>query len=104
MIHRPYKWIPLLLLVYVAYATPILPYSQSPLTDDSRLKNNREISSELFADLEELSRVVDIAYCVGLAGIGIQKPFQCASRCHEFKSFRLVTVGMLGTAQANKAH
>ncbi len=104
MIHRPYKWFPLLLLLYVVYATRILPYSQSPLTDDSRFKKNREISSELFADLEELSRVVDIAYCVGLAGIGIQKPFQCASRCHEFKSFQLVTVGMLGTEQVNKAH
>ncbi|KAL8849264.1 MAG: hypothetical protein Q9221_005734 [Calogaya cf. arnoldii] len=50
----------------------------------------RNISIELFDDLEELSRIVDIAYCVGTAGFGIQKPFLCASRCQDFKSFELV--------------
>ncbi|KAL8658133.1 MAG: hypothetical protein Q9226_001252 [Calogaya cf. arnoldii] len=50
----------------------------------------RNISIELFDDLEELSRIVDIAYCVGTAGLGIQKPFLCASRCQDFKSFELV--------------
>lgn len=52
----------------------------------------RNISVELFNDLEELSRIVDIAYCVGTAGLGIQKPFLCASRCQDFKHFELVKV------------
>ncbi|PQE28258.1 hypothetical protein CJF32_00010651 [Rutstroemia sp. NJR-2017a WRK4] len=49
------------------------------------------ISPALFASLEELARIVDIAYCVGVAGTGIQKPFQCASRCKDFSGFELVT-------------
>lgn len=58
------------------------------------LASNDTISRELFFELEELSRIVDIAYCVGTAGLGIQKPFQCASRCsdEDFKDFELVTV------------
>ncbi|KAF2112395.1 lipase precursor [Lophiotrema nucula] len=52
--------------------------------------NDTSISVELFAELEELSRIVDISYCVGTAGLGISKPFQCASRCGEFDNFELV--------------
>ena len=50
------------------------------------------ISPSLFAELEELARVVDITYCVGSIGAGIQDPFQCPSRCGDFPSFELVTV------------
>jgi len=46
------------------------------------------ISIPLFAELEELSRIVDISYCVGTSGI--YKPFECASRCDEFPDFELV--------------
>jgi len=53
-------------------------------TDD----NSHRISIKLFAELEELSRIVDISYCVGTTGIA--KPFQCASRCIEFPDFELV--------------
>lgn len=56
---------------------------------------NRTVSPALFADLEELSRIVDIAYCVGGFGLGIGKPFECPSRCGDFESFELVTVGHL---------
>jgi len=49
---------------------------------------NANISVQLFAELEELSRIVDISYCVGTTGIS--KPFQCASRCDEFPDFELV--------------
>jgi len=49
---------------------------------------NANISLQLFAELEELSRIVDISYCVGTTGIS--KPFQCASRCAEFPDFELV--------------
>jgi hypothetical protein len=56
--------------------------------------NDTLISQKLFWELEELARIVDISYCVGTAGLGIQKPFQCASRCsdRDFEAFELVTV------------
>jgi len=62
---------------------------QLPLTlaiDDHN--NHGNLSIKLFAELEELSRIVDISYCVGMTGIS--KPFQCASRCDEFPDFELV--------------
>jgi hypothetical protein len=49
---------------------------------------NANVSLQLFAELEELSRIVDISYCVGTTGIS--KPFQCASRCNQFPNFELV--------------
>lgn len=64
--------------------------AQSPLLQ----AGNDTISGELFFELEELARIVDIAYCVGAAGLGIQEPFECASHCgdEDFKNFELVTV------------
>lgn len=75
---------------------------QVPLSGTSPLNAGREISEELFADLEELSRIVDISYCVGLTGTGIQKPFQCLSRCHEFGGFELITVSVIPRSTLNK--
>jgi len=46
------------------------------------------VSIELFAELEELARIVDISYCVGMTGI--QKPFECLGRCGEFEGYELV--------------
>lgn len=68
---------------------------QLPLGGTSLVITGGEISEELFADLEELSRIVDISYCVGLTGTGIQNPFECLSRCHEFAGFELVTVSVI---------
>lgn len=68
------------------------PAIQVPFRVESYTSLGYDISAELFADLEELSRLVDISYCVGLTGTGIQRPFQCVSRCHEFQGFELVTV------------
>ena len=65
---------------------------QIPIGTSSLSATNANISVELFNDLEELSRLVDISYCVGLTGVGIQKPFQCASHCSDFENFELVTV------------
>ena len=75
---------------------------QAPILQQS--SNASTISPTLFAELEELARIVDISYCVGTAGLGIQKPFQCVSRCSEFENFELVTVrswceGFLGQLQ-----
>ncbi|KAF2178482.1 lipase precursor [Zopfia rhizophila CBS 207.26] len=68
--------------------------AQTPLVQARR--NGSAISVELFTELEELARVVDISYCVGAAGLGIQKPFQCVSRCAEFENFELVTTWNTG--------
>ncbi|KAI5810211.1 Alpha/Beta hydrolase protein [Peziza echinospora] len=46
------------------------------------------ISVDLFNELEELARIVDISYCVGYSGI--KAPFKCLSRCEEFPSFQLI--------------
>ncbi|RDW57420.1 uncharacterized protein DSM5745_11504 [Aspergillus mulundensis] len=54
----------------------------------------KQISSDLFDSLEELSRIVDIAYCIGTTGV--QKPFQCLSHCQEFKGFELVNAWHTG--------
>jgi hypothetical protein len=71
-------------------AVDALPASfQSPIhTPSIADKSNHNISIPLFAELEELSRIVDIAYCVGVTGIW--PPFECAGRCSEFASFELV--------------
>lgn len=65
--------------------------AQIPLVQQ-HAPTNHSVSPALFKDLEELSRIVDIAYCVGGFGLGIEKPFQCPSRCGDFESFELVTV------------
>ena len=84
--------------LYYIYASQLLiipssatPLSQAPLTGSLLSSASHNISAELFTDLEELSRIVDISYCVGTTGI--QKPFLCASRCTDFQGFELVTVG-----------
>ena len=55
---------------------------------------SRNVSLALFNSLEELARLVDITYCVG--STGIQKPFQCLSRCDEFPGFELVSTWHTG--------
>jgi len=50
--------------------------------------DNANISVQLFAGLEGLSRIADISYCVGSAGIS--ESFTCVSRCSEFPDFELV--------------
>ena len=51
---------------------------------------DRRVSEELFLELEELSRLTAISYCVG--STGIQKPFQCLNRCSDFEHVELVEV------------
>lgn len=88
-----------ILLFYVllkSFQVQSVPTFQLPISAESHTSSHHDISAKLFADLEELSRIVDISYCVGLTGIGIQKPFQCASRCHEFPGFELATTWNTG--------
>ena len=86
----------ILFLCYSSFLFPALgvPSLQAPLAKNLPPVSENAISIELFNDLEELSRIVDISYCVGLTGTGIQKPFLCASRCQDFPSFELVTVSV----------
>jgi hypothetical protein len=78
-----------LLTTPAAYASEQIPLVQH----DAPTQTNRTISPELFVELEELARVVDITYCVGALGLGIDQPFVCPSRCADFENFELVTVG-----------
>ncbi|KAL8767455.1 MAG: hypothetical protein Q9209_006041 [Squamulea sp. 1 TL-2023] len=80
-------WLLLLVNIIAVLGTRI---QQTPFIASDTPTGGRNIAIELFNDLEELSRIVDIAYCVGTAGLGIQKPFLCASRCQDFKNFELV--------------
>ncbi|CAI6341608.1 unnamed protein product [Periconia digitata] len=83
------RGLPLLLYALLALAATTLS-----LTPNS----TNPISRELFFELEELARIVDISYCVGTAGLGIKKPFECASHCGDeaFKDFELVTAWNTG--------
>ncbi|KAG9547189.1 extracellular lipase, partial [Aureobasidium melanogenum] len=82
------RFLLLSLLSALSVITSALPAQQAPLLRHA--EDNRTVSPELFSDLEELARIVDISYCVGLTGIGISKPFKCLSRCSEFPDFELV--------------
>ncbi|KAI1280988.1 Alpha/Beta hydrolase protein [Xylaria sp. FL0933] len=74
--------------------------SASPIFDpDSVLHGEKThaadgVSINFFASLERLSRLVDIAYCVGTTGI--RQPFSCISRCKDFPSLELVTTWNTG--------
>lgn len=82
----------LLTLQCLATAVSALLSPQTPLQAPALATLNRNISTTLFAELEEHARIVDISYCVGVTGLGISKPFQCISRCNEFPDFELLKV------------
>ncbi|KAF3024593.1 hypothetical protein E8E15_008658 [Penicillium rubens] len=66
----------------------------STLSPATALSKTIHVSNELFNSLEELSRIVDISYCVGTTGV--HQPFQCLSRCIEFPDLELVTTWNTG--------
>lgn len=82
-------------LTFFALQVRSVPNLQISIGEKPHLDDKQNVSPELFSDLEELSRIVDISYCVGLTGTGIQKPFHCLSRCHEFEGFELITVSSI---------
>lgn len=86
--HLSFVAILLKILLWTASVVGLLQPAESPAVRDG--EELRSISTQLFVQLEELSRIVDIAYCVGTTGI--QKPFLCASRCQDFDHFELITV------------
>lgn len=87
----------LISLLPFTWATHAPAHLQAPLTKlTTSAPTNRTVSAALFSDLEELARIVDIAYCVGLTSLGVEKPFQCLSRCADFPLFELVTTWNTG--------
>ncbi|KAK6429834.1 hypothetical protein LTR95_014015 [Oleoguttula sp. CCFEE 5521] len=75
-------------LLLLSSATKASIADQAPLLRHA--SDNTTVSPALFSELEELARIVDISYCVGLTSFGISKPFNCLGRCSEFPSFELV--------------
>src|SRR6476469_9702768 len=75
-------------LTTIAICSPVLQQQHQIGVAPDGASNSGNLSIKLFAELEELSRLVDISYCVGITGIS--KPFQCASRCDDFPEFELV--------------
>ncbi|CAZ85037.1 unnamed protein product [Tuber melanosporum] len=66
----------------------------SPMREQTHLTNRRNssttpISQSLFDEFEELSRIVDISYCVGSLNTGVERPFECLSYCKNFPTFEL---------------
>jgi len=82
------------LLALGAIAAAAAPVEQTPLLRHAH--DNRTVSVELFTELEELARIVDISYCVGLTSLGIIKPFTCLSRCKDFPKFELINTWNTG--------
>ncbi|KAI5293791.1 hypothetical protein KEM52_005230 [Ascosphaera acerosa] len=66
-----------------------------------RLSEAGKCHSELFHDLEQSSRLADIAYCVPAPGIS--KPFNCLSRCDEFDDFHLIKTWNTGQMLSDSA-
>lgn len=64
---RLFKASSLLVISLIVAATHGRPALQYPLLQG--VKGNRTITPQLFSELEELARIVDIAYCVGMSGI-----------------------------------
>ena len=83
---------PFLLTLYLSTSlASVLP--QLPLGHSSP---PHHVTQEVFDELEELARIVDISYCVGSLGTGISKPFECAGRCSDFENFELVSTWSTG--------
>jgi len=76
------------LLSVVANPLPSSLREQIHLTHH-RNSSATPISQNLFNEFEELSRIVDIAYCVGSLNTGVERPFQCLSYCNNFPTFEL---------------
>lgn len=84
-----------LILLAPALAEPIpaTHHGQERLAGDNST-DDKGVSIAFFSSLERMSRLVDVAYCVGTSGVS--KPFNCISRCKDFPSLRLVTTWNTG--------
>ncbi|KAI0389034.1 Alpha/Beta hydrolase protein [Xylariaceae sp. FL0594] len=78
----------------IATTLPISTPTWHASIQDENADTSGGVSANFFASLERLSRLVDIAYCVGTSGI--RQPFSCISRCKDFPSLELVTTWNTG--------
>ncbi|KAK3329395.1 Alpha/Beta hydrolase protein [Apodospora peruviana] len=79
------------------------PTTASTGLHDSGGSGGGGVSVPLFASLERMARLVDIAYCVGTTGTGISPPFSCLSRCKDFPSLRLVRTWNTGILMSDSS-
>jgi hypothetical protein len=61
-----------------------------------RHDGHSSVPRDFYMELEQLSRLVDIAYCIGVQGPGITAPFECPSHCNDFPSVELITTWNTG--------
>lgn len=80
--------------IFLTALTTLAALVVSAAFPDGPVLHSRHVSQTLFDSLEELARIVDIAYCVG--STGIQKPFSCLSRCDDFAGFELISTWHTG--------
>lgn len=80
-----------LILTYFSFFLPIRALIRLETDHIPSGQDLRPIPEETYNSLDELARVVDVAYCVG--STGLRKPFQCLSHCSDLKGFELITVG-----------
>ncbi|CAK7243092.1 MAG: hypothetical protein STHCBS139747_004600 [Sporothrix thermara] len=72
------------------------PLPESKSKSEPEPEPDKTISVPLFLSLERYARLVDIAYCVGITGSGISRPFSCVSRCADFPEVRLLSTWSTG--------
>ncbi|KAL1903083.1 hypothetical protein Sste5346_000367 [Sporothrix stenoceras] len=80
----------------IAEAAPPPPERPPPAITPSPSDPAPVVPLPVFLSLERYARMVDVAYCVGITGSGISRPFSCASRCADFPELRLVTTWNTG--------
>ena len=94
--HPNMRLFSILLLALSHLASAGVPVDhQVPLLQHAN--TNRTVSADLFTELEELARVVDITYCVGLTGLGISEN---TVKFHVAKIFRKLGVASRAEATA----
>ena len=87
---------PILLALAAFAAASAISHPRQTVSAGAPLGGN--ITQEVFDDLEELARIVDITYCVGMLNTGIESPFKCLSFCKDFPDFELVEMWNTGMA------
>ncbi|KAE8147031.1 Alpha/Beta hydrolase protein [Aspergillus avenaceus] len=84
----------IILLYVLPITTKAIAVPLKTTQDPAHSQSNRAVSPRLFDTLEELSRIVDVSYCIGTTGV--HQPFDCLSRCKEFPGFELITTWSTG--------
>ncbi|KAF7597420.1 hypothetical protein BBP40_003667 [Aspergillus hancockii] len=84
----------MILSALLSLSTASVVVSSKANGDFKYSESTTTISREVFDTLEELSRIVDVTYCIG--NTGVRKPFECLSHCREFPGFELINTWSTG--------